>query len=130
MVESYPEVDQNRPPIFEISRANPQESWKQVKLYHFQYADHLFFFDSLRKRIDLLIGDEEIQGIQVVDSGEDLNVHILLEDVHAQTNFSGIFQAGLRPDSLCFLNGFPVEDALMANNPLTGQTVGVLKFVA
>ena len=130
MVERYPEVDQNRPPIFEISRTNPQESWKQVMGYPFQCPDHLFFFDSLGKRIDLLIGDDEIQGIQVVDNGEDLNVHLILEDVHAETNFSGIFQAGLRPDSLCFLNGYQVEDALTANNPLTGQTVGVLKFVA
>lgn len=129
MPERYPDSRSYAPPIFEISRTNPRASWGEVVPFPFDDPRQLFLFDSLLKHIANLANDHELLAIQVIDDGENLHIRPVVEDVHAETNFSGLFQAGLAPSSLCFLNGAQVEDVVSADSSNPGQTVGVLKFV-
>lgn len=121
-----------RTPIFEIERRNPEASWnEEVDIGQFLSARDLNLFDRLGKRIEILAGDDELKGIQVLDDGGDhLRIRPIIADGYAETDLSCLFKSGLVPDTLVYLNGNPVEAVVVHHNPSEGQIVGVLKFVA
>ena len=125
------EVGEIYPPIFEISRTNPEESWVQnVMGFPFQSPAHLILFYQLGRNIQEIAGDD-ILGIQVLERDGEMQIRAIIEDTQADTNFSSIFEAGLRPQSVAIVKEpGSIEDVARSFSVKDGVTVGVLKFVA